>query len=81
MVHVNIKGVLYGFTAVRPAMRGRQSERIGYVLQLPYAAATICPQNITEGLRKEERPSSGIHTTVPLGVTATRAAIHSGLFV
>jgi Short-chain alcohol dehydrogenase of unknown specificity len=74
MIDVNIKGVLYGIAAVLPAMREQQSGHIinlsstsGYEVSetsAVYAATKFAVRAISEGLRLEESPASGIRSTV-----------------
>ncbi|OIK10717.1 oxidoreductase [Bacillus sp. MUM 116] len=73
MIDVNIKGVLYGITAVLPSMRERKS---GHIITLSsvagygvwpassvYSATKYAVRAITEGLRKEEARNN-IRTTI-----------------
>ncbi|OXM83791.1 SDR family oxidoreductase [Paenibacillus rigui] len=82
MVDVNIKGVLYGIAAVLPTMRERKSGHIitvssvsGYRVDptaAVYSGTKFAVRAISEGLRQEEGPASGIRTTiVSPGVTST----------
>lgn len=82
MIDVNIKGVLHGIAAVLPAMREQQSGHIinvasvaGHVVSptsAVYSATKFAVRAITEGLRQEEAPASGIRATiVSPGMTET----------
>lgn len=82
MVDVNIKGVLHGIAAVLPIMREQQSGHIinissvmGYEVSptsAVYSGTKFAVRAITEGLRKEESPTSRIRTTlIAPGITET----------
>jgi len=74
MIDVNIKGVLYGIAAVLPIMREQQAGHIinvssvaGYEISptsAVYSATKYAVRAISEGLRKEEAPSSRIRSTI-----------------
>jgi len=74
MIDVNIKGVLYGIAAVLPIMREQQAGHIinvssvaGYEISptsAVYSATKYAVRAISEGLRKEEAPSSNIRSTI-----------------
>jgi len=82
MIDVNIKGVLYGIAAVLPIMREQQAGHIinvssvaGYEISptsAVYSATKYAVRAISEGLRKEESPSSHIRSTIIApGITET----------
>ncbi|RED59300.1 SDR family oxidoreductase [Cohnella lupini] len=74
MIDVNIKGVLYGIAAVLPTMREQQSGHIinissvaGYHVSptsAVYSATKFAVRAISDGLRQEESPTSGIRSTI-----------------
>ncbi|RXZ81740.1 SDR family oxidoreductase [Paenibacillaceae bacterium] len=74
MIDVNIKGVLHGIAAVLPVMREQQTGHIINVSSVAghevsptsavYSATKFAVRAISEGLRKEESPSSHIRSTI-----------------
>lgn len=82
MIDVNVKGVLYGIAAALPVMR---EQRSGHIVNLSsvagyhvnptsavYSATKFAVRAISEGLRQEESPASGIRSTiVSPGLTET----------
>ncbi|MBP1995521.1 SDR family oxidoreductase [Paenibacillus eucommiae] len=82
MIDVNIKGVLYGIAAVLPIMREQQTGHIINISSVAghevnqtsavYSATKFAVRAISEGLRKEESPSSHIRSTIIApGITET----------
>ncbi|WP_042162028.1 SDR family oxidoreductase [Paenibacillus gorillae] len=82
MIDVNIKGVLYGIAAVLPTMREQKGGHIlnvssvaGYEVSptsAVYSGTKFAVRAISEGLRKEESPSSNIRSTIIApGITET----------
>lgn len=74
MIDVNIKGVLHGIAAALPIMRNQRS---GHLINISstaghhvaptsavYSATKFAVRAISEGLRLEESPESGIRSTV-----------------
>lgn len=74
MIDVNLKGVLYGIAAVLPFMEQQQSGHIINVSSVAghrvglggavYSATKFGVRALTEGLRMEVSPTTGIRTTI-----------------